>query len=61
MKGRIDYSQLIKEPTASVRPVSPKKDLNILLAGLLALVIFMLIAFFLEYRDHNVPKKSEDD
>ncbi|NIO48648.1 MAG: hypothetical protein GTN73_04305, partial [Candidatus Aminicenantes bacterium] len=34
-KARIDYTQLIKEPTSSLYPVSPKKKLNVLIAGIL--------------------------
>ncbi|MFX0137363.1 MAG: hypothetical protein ACFFDN_27235, partial [Candidatus Hodarchaeota archaeon] len=48
-KGRIDHTQLIKEPTSSLYPVSPKKELNILTAGIIGLVIFIILAFFLEY------------
>jgi len=48
-KGRIDYAQLIKEPTSSLYPVSPKKKLNILIAGILGLMIFTILSFFLEY------------
>ncbi|NQT81094.1 MAG: hypothetical protein HQ555_11975 [Candidatus Aminicenantes bacterium] len=48
-KGRIDYTQLIKEPTSSLSPVSPKKKLNILIAGILGLMISTILAFFLEY------------
>lgn len=48
-KGRIDYAQLIKEPTSSLYPVSPRKKLNVLIAGILSLMIFTILAFFLEY------------
>lgn len=48
-KGRVDYAQLIKEPTSSLSPVSPKKKLIILFAGILSLMIFTILAFFLEY------------
>ncbi len=48
-KGRIDYTKLIKEPTSSIYPVSPKKKLNIMIAGILGLISFTLLAFFLEY------------
>jgi len=46
-KGRIDYTQIIKEPTPSVKPVSPKKKQNVLIAGVLGLMIFGMLAFFL--------------
>jgi capsular polysaccharide biosynthesis protein len=48
-KARIDYTQLIKEPTASLFPVSPKKAKNTLIAGILGLLIFSIVAFFLEH------------
>lgn len=48
-KGRIDYTQLIKEPTSSLSPVSPRKKRNVLIAGTLGLMIFTMLAFFLEY------------
>jgi len=48
-KGRIDYTKIIKEPTSSIYPVSPRKKLNVLIAGILGLMIFTLLAFFLEY------------
>ncbi len=47
-KGRIDYTQFIKEPTSSVFPASPKKKLNVLIAGILGLMAFTMLAFFLE-------------
>jgi len=47
-KGRIDYTQLMKEPTSSLYPVSPKKKLNVLIAGILGLMTFAMLAFFLE-------------
>ncbi|KKK47845.1 hypothetical protein LCGC14_3151090, partial [marine sediment metagenome] len=48
-KGRLDYAQLIKEPTSSIFPVFPKKKLIILITGILGLLIFTMLAFFLEY------------
>jgi len=48
-KGQIDYTQFIKEPTASLHPVAPRKILNMVLAGILGLIIFGLFAFFIEY------------
>ena len=50
-KGKFDYTQMIKEATPSISPVSPKKMLNVLLAGILGLMIFSLVALFLEYID----------
>ena len=48
-KTRIDYTTFIKEPTSSIAPVAPKKKELVLIAGALGLLIFGLIAYFLEY------------
>ena len=48
-KGRIDYTQLIKEPTSSINPISPRKKRNVLIAGVLGFMIFTIFAFFIEY------------
>jgi len=58
-KGRIDYAQLIKEPTSSLGPVSPRKKLNVLIAGILSLMIFTILAFFLEYIRKNKAKEDK--
>ena len=56
IKGRIDYAQLTKEPTSSLRPVSPKKKLNVLIAGILGLMIFTMLALFLDYIEKHKSK-----
>jgi capsular polysaccharide biosynthesis protein len=48
-KTRIDYAQLIKDPTPSLAPVSPQKRKNVMIAGLFALIVFVFLAFFLDY------------
>ncbi len=48
-KARIDYAELIKEPTSSLGPVAPKKKQMVMIAGILGLFIFTILAFFLEY------------
>jgi len=58
-KGRIDYTQLIKEPTSSPYPVSPKKKLNVLIAGILSLMAFTMLAFFLESLEKQKAKSKE--
>ena len=60
-KARIDYAQLIKAPTSSLGPVSPNKRLNVILAGIVGLSIFTLLAFFLEYieRQKNEVKAEK--
>jgi len=45
-KNRIDYSQLVKDPTPSVRPVSPRKTMIVLVAGLIGFCLSSAIAFF---------------
>jgi len=48
-KARIDYTTLLKEPTSSLYPVSPQKKKNVLIGGLLSLIAFTFLAFFIEY------------
>ncbi len=48
-KKNIYYAQITKEPTSSISPVSPKKLTNALIAGILGLLTFGMLAFFLEY------------
>ena len=57
-KGRIDYTQLIKEPTSSFSPVSPKKKRNVLIAGILGLMIFTMLAFSLDYLEKQKAKSK---
>jgi len=57
-KGRIDYTQLIKEPTSSLYPVSPKKKLIVSITGILGLMIFTVLAFFLEYVEKQKAKSK---
>ena len=48
-KNRIDYTQLVKEPTTSFSPVSPKKKQNVLIAGFLGFCLSAGIVLFREY------------
>jgi uncharacterized protein involved in exopolysaccharide biosynthesis len=48
-KARIDYAQLVKKPTSSLYPISPRKKMNVLSAGMLGVFAFTILAFFLEY------------
>jgi len=57
-KGRIDYTLLIKEPTSSVYPVSPRKRVNVAIAGILGLFMFTMLAFFIEYISKQQPNKT---
>lgn len=46
---RIYYAQIIKESISSSSPVSSKKFTDVLIAGILGLLIFGMLAFLLEY------------
>lgn len=48
-KARLDYAQMVKEPTSSLYPLAPKKKVNVALAGVLGLFVFTMLAFFMEY------------
>jgi len=50
------YAQITKEPTSSISPVYPKKLTNVLIAGILGLLIFGMLAFFLEYIEKQKSK-----
>ena len=59
-KLRLDYARLVKDATSSLGPVSPRKARNVLLTGMLAAVMFAVLAFFLEYlkqQKARPPKK----
>lgn len=48
-KGMIDYTKVIKDPTSSIDPIYPRKGLNVLIAGILGLMVFIPVAFFINY------------
>jgi uncharacterized protein involved in exopolysaccharide biosynthesis len=48
-RKRIYYAQIIKEPNSSLSPASPQKLTNVLIAVILGLLIFGMLAFLLEY------------
>ena len=48
-KGRMDRTKIIKEPTSSVRPVWPRKKMNVLIAFIFGIIVFSLLVLFLEY------------
>jgi len=54
-KNRIDYSQLVKDPTPSIGPVSPKKILIVLIAGFLGFCLSFGIVLF---RDNLEERKK---
>lgn len=49
IKERIDYTKVIKDPTPSIDPVFPRKKLIVLIAGILGLMVFIPLAFFIYY------------
>jgi capsular polysaccharide biosynthesis protein len=56
---RIDYTQLVKEPTVSPSPVSPRKKVNVAIAGFLGLFCFSILALFLDYVEkRNIRLKT---
>jgi len=48
-KGTIECIRIIQNPEVSTKPVKPKKKLNVLLAGVVAFMMMMFLAFFVEY------------
>ena len=58
-KARIDYAQFIKEPTSSLYPVAPRKKRNVMLAGVIGIMIFTMLSFFLEYVKKQRIKSKE--
>lgn len=56
IKQRIDYTQLVKEPTVSPSPVSPRKKVNVAIAGFLGLFCFSILALFLDYVERRKIK-----
>jgi capsular polysaccharide biosynthesis protein len=58
-KARIDYAQLVKEPTSSLYPVSPRKKRNVLIAGMLGAFAFTMLAFLLEYVEKQKLKNNK--
>jgi capsular polysaccharide biosynthesis protein len=59
IRQRIDYTQLVKEPTVSPSPVSPRKKVNVAIAGFLGLFCFSILALFLDYIEkRNIRLKT---
>lgn len=54
-KGRIDHTQLIKEPTQSTNPVSPRRTFIVLISVLFALLFFTILSFLVEYIQQQKP------
>jgi capsular polysaccharide biosynthesis protein len=48
-KQRIDFAQLVKAPTSSINPVSPRLIVIIAITGIISLAVFTLLAFLWEY------------
>lgn len=58
-KFRIDYVKLVKEPTSSLYPVSPKITVIVTISAVMSLTFFAIVAFFLEYIGQGRTKKIE--
>lgn len=56
---RIKFTQFSKEPTSSLSPVSPNKKLNVLITCFFCLIIFTILAFFLESLGKQKSKTKE--
>jgi capsular polysaccharide biosynthesis protein len=48
-EGMIKNIRVIQDPEASIRPIKPKKRRNVLLAGVVAFMMMMFLAFFVEF------------
>ena len=59
-KTRIDYAQLVKEPTSSLYTVAPRKKRNVMIAGVFGVFVFTMLAFFLEYVEKQNRLKNEN-
>lgn len=53
--NRISNAVLVKEPTSSVSPVTPKKYNTISIGFLLGLIISIFLAFMIEYLGKQKP------
>jgi len=58
IKERIYTAKLIKEPTASISPIYPKKLFNVLIAASLGFIISIMLAFFFEYLEEQKAKSK---
>ena len=52
-REQIDLSKLVKKPTASSRPVSPKTKLNAVIGGLLGFIFSLIFVFVFESYKKN--------
>jgi len=57
-KGRIDYTKIIKNPVPDNKPVFPRNGINIFIALIAGVIIFTLIAFFVEYLEKSRQQES---
>jgi len=57
-KNRIDYAELIKKPTPSLKPVSPRRKIIVLSTAILSFFLLAIVSFFIEYSQRlNNAKK----
>jgi uncharacterized protein involved in exopolysaccharide biosynthesis len=59
-KALVDHTKVIKEPTASVYPVWPKKKLNIILAAIIGFVAFSLLIILMDYSRQAVQPAQKE-
>jgi LPS O-antigen subunit length determinant protein (WzzB/FepE family) len=57
-KQRIDYAQLVKAPTASVYPVSPRLSIIVVIVAAIGLAVFTFLAFLWEYIQKRKAKQG---
>lgn len=57
----MDNVQVIDEASLPLRPVKPKKMMNIAIAGIAGVVVGCGIAFMLEYMDNTIKKPEDID
>lgn len=61
-KGFVKNIIEIQEPQVSIKPVKPKKKLNVVLAGIVGLFVSVILALFLDYlqRAKSYPESPPD-
>lgn len=57
-KRHVDHTELVKKPTVSLNPVSPKKRANVAIAGILAFFAFSILALILDSSDKRKARRS---
>ena len=63
LRGRVDSTKIVKEPTSSVDPVAPNLLLNTAVALFMSLIFFSFLAFVLDFVSMNrdlISAKNEE-